>query len=478
MSGPKRAEVRPDPAIARAAARAAAARVSQAELQSIKGLLDRAKALLIPAELAAASLAEAARDVASARGDAAGAADARDAITQAQSRLKAAQDAVALAKREAKAARQAEAAAQEAYDRGTRSGHRYDPAEGRRASEAAAARGRARSAASTALSEAQRCEPEAAAAMVATEAVRRESARRAKAEAEARRVAQAALRGATAAVGQAAGAVAGLDVASTDTFTPGRREALERRIADAQARLQAGDAAAAQKAVAGVEAEAAALGREAARAKAEFDARSAACETALGELDAAIQAADPDLIAAWADDPGALDAARSGLAQAREAANRGQFEDAGTRAQALTAAIVAATASAATAREADERRTSIGDAVMDVLEELGFDVSFDPGSRTEPLRISGQTASADGRGDFDIEIPLHGEIDFEVTAAPGDGSCSAAVAGLQERLAARGVEWETTDWGYGHEPAAQQPRAVREEVRTQVRTHGGGGRSR
>ncbi|MPN55447.1 hypothetical protein SDC9_203129 [bioreactor metagenome] len=80
---------------------------------------------------------------------------------------------------------------------------------------------------------------------------------------------------------------------------------------------------------------------------------------------------------------------------------------------------------------------------------MQFDVSFDPGSRDEPCRISGQTPRADGDGDFDIAIPLSGDIEFEVAEARGDGrDCHAAVTALRERLKERfGLSWDVTDWG-------------------------------
>ncbi len=113
------------------------------------------------------------------------------------------------------------------------------------------------------------------------------------------------------------------------------------------------------------------------------------------------------------------------------------------------AELPGAIAEAGENRDRQERRARIAEAIMTTLDELQFDVSFDPGNRDEPCRISGQTPRSDGDGDFDIAIPLSGEVTFEVAEARGDGhDCHAAVMALQERLKERfGMSWEVTDWG-------------------------------
>lgn len=103
------------------------------------------------------------------------------------------------------------------------------------------------------------------------------------------------------------------------------------------------------------------------------------------------------------------------------------FEVAAADAARARDALASATASAAAAKGQDLRRREVGEAIMDALEDLGFDISYEDGTRDERLPISGQVADATGRGDFDIEIPLDGEVDFEVTAEAGDVSCVNAI---------------------------------------------------
>lgn len=500
MSGPKKAEVQAELGRAQNAARAAESRIAAVEMGVVNAILDRAQQALAVADSASLQLAAAADDLAGCRQEVASAAGALDAVARALNGVEGASAALASAQQQVKSASRADAAARVAFDRAQAEFDRAEAAlrrsgghylrdqmawaqEARRgfeaatqlANQAADLREHARRAAAAALSRAQASGPAVRSAVTRASAARRESDERARAEAEARRIAQEAMRAATLAVSRAASSVSGLDKPAAEKFAPGRREALAGRLAEAQAHLRAGNSANAQQAAAGIDAEAARLGVEVARLKAVFEARRAECMAAIGELEAVIQAADPQLIANWADEPGALEAARSGLVQAQAGLDREQFEDASVRARALSAAVAEATTSGAAAHAANERRTSIGEAVMDVLAELGFDVSFEPGGKVDPMRISGQSANVDGRGDFDIRIPLDGEIDFEVTASQGDGGCAGAVASLQERLGERGVRWQTTDWGYGHEPdEPQERRPVRQEVRQQVRSHGAG----
>ena len=85
-------------------------------------------------------------------------------------------------------------------------------------------------------------------------------------------------------------------------------------------------------------------------------------------------------------------------------------------------------------------------------------MTFEPGTKSEPMKISGQVPAVSGEGDFLLELPLDGEVDFEVTDTNADGSaCSNAVATLRQRLADRGIAFTVTDWGHGHDPAAASP---------------------
>ncbi|HET7228703.1 MAG TPA: hypothetical protein VFJ16_01740, partial [Longimicrobium sp.] len=216
--------------------------------------------------------------------------------------------------------------------------------------------------------------------------------------------------------------------------------------------------------------EAAASVAEAAR---EHARRRAEAESSVGVLDAATQSTDPALLAAWASEPHALEEAREALRAARAALEREAFDQAGSGAAAAAERLAATVRTAAEAQSLDERRAHLGDAIMETLEELGFEVSYEAGTRTEPLRISGQTPDASGRGDFDVALPLDGEVNFRVEAAEGDVACVAAVEALRERLAERGFGWSTTDWGHaqGHAPAAavqQEAEVVQQKIKSKA----------
>ena len=348
----------------------------------------------------------------------------------------------------------------------------------RNAAKAAKARAKAAKAAQTALAAASGAASAVSAAGQSARAARAESDERTRAEKEARRIAEAARQRATVAVGAARSALGGLNTADADKFRPGERAKLQRAVNDAQSSLTRGDSAAAERAAAPIPAHVGTLAAAVAAARAEFGRQQAQAQAVVAALDAAINATDATLISSWADDPTALDNARSALGRAQAMITSEHFDDATTLAMGQVGAVDAATVSASETRAAHERRESIGEAVMDVLEEMGFDVSFQPGTRTGPLRISGQTpeeAAADG--DFDIEIPLTGEVHFEVTDQEGDGSCAQAVKSLQTKLAERGVGWNTTDWGYGQDPdtrtsTSQQPTPQYTHGDHQQRTYG------
>lgn len=489
MSGPKRADVQAALKSAEAAGRKSAELVSASETAALKSLLRKAQDALGNADRSSGAVAAASAELAQARGDIPAVGAARSSIGQAQGRLDEAKAAAAAA-REALAQAvkldgQAGATfklAQAEYDRAERdlrnSGGHYLRSEmegaqrakalfdqaAREGAQAATARAAAKQAAARAMDTASSATSAASTAVSRSAAARKESDERIRAEAEARRIAEEAKRRATLAVDAARGAIGGLDAESCDKFRPGQRSGLAQRLAGAEQSLNRGDSGSAERAATPLPPEAAQLAGAVAEARREFERLRAQALSGVAQLESAIEGSDGPLIGKWSDTPQALDDARRSLAQAQAAIAAEDFAGATGVCSTQVAALAEATRTAAESVAADARRTSIGEAVMDVLEEMGFDVSFEQGSKTEPLRIAGQTADAQGKGDFDLEIPLDGEVDFEVTAQQGDGSCSSAVLGLQKRLAERGVGWQTTDWGYGHEPTEQ------EAVRTQTRT--------
>ena len=153
--------------------------------------------------------------------------------------------------------------------------------------------------------------------------------------------------------------------------------------------------------------------------------------------------------------------------QARRALTEERFADAEEISRSARQMLTDALQSAAEAKSANESRIHVGNAIMDVLAELHFDVSFDAGNRDEPLHIRGNSADTTGKGDFDISIPLSGEVDFHLEATQGDVSCVGAVNELQKRLAERGVKWNTTDWGHAEGVKMRESEHVTETMTQQ-----------
>lgn len=313
---------------------------------------------------------------------------------------------------------------------------------------AATVRADARAAAGAATDAALRATAAAQRAGDAARAAARASAERARAAEEARRIVEQKRRDATGAFNRARIATDGLDDALVDKFLPGERDRLRTELAEVRQALEAAQfdevIIAGQRVVAAVALVAA--NTEAARTR--WAAARAGAQVAIDDLEALLGAVDTTLVEEWSGQPQAVAEARSARGRAERALEAEDFDAARSAATAARAALEQASSAAAEAKGQDLRRSEVGDAVMEVLEELGFDVSFDEGTLEAPMRISGQTQSAAGTGDFDVEIPLSGEIDFEVTASAGDTACVGAVEALQRELARRGIDWTVTDWGH------------------------------
>lgn len=301
----------------------------------------------------------------------------------------------------------------------------------------------------------------------------RAAEKRARAAAEAARIAEEKRREASSAAADARVAVDSLNVDDVDKFAPGVRGLLAERVDGAERALAAGEFDAVHKAVRGVVAEASKTATECDEARRKWDEARAAARAAQAGLESQVSSVDSELVEAWARNTDAMAQARAAAERVGTSIDLEAFDEAVRVANAALDDLAAATSSAAEAKGQDLRRREVGEAVMDVLEDLGFDISYEDGTRDDPLRISGQTATPDGRGDFDIEIPLDGEIDFEVTAPEGDVTCVNAIRSLQEQLAERGVDWTVTDWGHaeGHVDGATKVKS-REKTQTRSRSKG------
>lgn len=495
MSGPKRADVQAALNVAANTARRAASIIAERETAALRKDAQRADDLASglagdseAIDAARGTLQSSRQDVA-AVGKAVRAID--DASTQATAAATAAdqaRSAVANAQRLDDEARHEHQSAQAVYDRAKaaldRSGGHYlrDQMAWAREAQAGFAkaadiatraqeeRETARKAVSRALQSTENAARSSRSALAAAQSAQREADDRDRAEAEARRISEEARRRATVAVAAAQAAFDAVNEADALKFEPNGFARTRELVESAAQQLRAGDSATAQRIAQQAGDAAARLADAVARAREEYQRRESQAAAAANELDSAIGASDAELIRDWSNDPQALENALRGQAEAAAGAHREDFETAVRISAQAAQSIAAATASAAENVAADERRAAIGEAVMDVLEDLAFDVSWDDGNRDRPMKISGHSSDAVGKGDFDIEIPLDGEIDFEVTAEAGDGSCASTVHALQDELAKRGVVWQTTDWGHasGERPKSRVVKEVTKEVRRTI----------
>jgi hypothetical protein len=498
MSGPKKADVVAALNIARNTHRSCATLISRAETAAVRRVLSDAESALA----VAASDAQAARheaDVLSSEAralspDAVDAAQA--AAVRAEQAVASAREAGAGAARSLAGAELSEQSARELFARAEAEYERASAAvraagahylhnemrwakEAQRLYDAAAGelrdaekkRKEAERAAATALKNAGEARAAGAAARDRARGARAEAEARRRAQEEARRIAEEGRRRATVALEEARGALAALAELPHARFAPGAADEATRSLGGATKQAAEGRFDEAVAAAGRVREQLRQVTTQIIGAAHEHARRRAEAESRVGVLAAAVDSADPALLASWAPAPGALADAREALASAREALAREAFEEAGDEAVAAAERLTATLHAAAGAQSLDERRSLLGEVIMETLEDLGFEVSYERGTRTAPLRISGQTPDVSGRGDFDVELPLDGEVDFRVEAAEGDVACVAAVEALRERLAERGFGWNTTDWGHakGHAPAAAVQQ-VQEVVQQKVKS--------
>lgn len=269
-----------------------------------------------------------------------------------------------------------------------------------------------------------------------------------KAEADARKIAEEKRRNASLALEKGRSALHRLGKLPHQKFSPGKLDALSRELKTAQQALESGSFDAARTDGERIAASAVCLEQDVATAKKNFERRKAEAETQINVLHAALTGMDEALIREWSDTPDACRNAKHVIGQAHKAVEAERFDDAVGSASDERRKLLEALRSAAEAKSSHDKRMVTGLAIMEVLKELHFDVSCEPGNKTEPMLIAGQTTDEAGKGDFDIAIPLDGEVNFEVTSPEGDISCVVAIEQLQKRLESRGVKWQTTDWGH------------------------------
>jgi hypothetical protein len=500
MSGPKKADVVAALNIAQNTQRSCASLISRAETAAVRRVLADAEAA---ASAAAADAQAARRDADALRGEAEALSPeavkaAQAAAARAEQAVAAAREGVADTARGLAAAERSEQSARELFERAeaayasalaavraagahylnnemssARAVQRmYDQAAAE-LRDAEKKRKEAERAAASALRAAGEARGAGAAARDRVRGARAEVEARRRAEEEARRITEEGRRRATLALEEARGALAALAELPHAQFAPGAADEAGRALAQAARGMADGRFDEVRAQAGRIRDQVGEVAARVAQAAREHALRRAEAESRVGVLAAAVESADGELLAAWSPTPDALDQARAALETARAALQREAFEEAGDGAGTAAERLAGTLHAAAQAHSLDERRAHLGEAIMDTLEELGFEVSFERGSRTDPLRISGQTPDATGRGDFDVALPLEGEVDFRVEAAEGDVSCVAAVEALRERLAERGFGWSTTDWGHaeGHAPATsvrQESEVVQQKIKSKA----------
>lgn len=302
--------------------------------------------------------------------------------------------------------------------------------------------------ANAAIQRAEEAKATARSAVQRTQSLRAEAQKRVADEAQARRIAEEKHRQATLALNNAQSAMDSLRDSPHDKFRPGALAEIENLVSAAQGKLNSQQWDDCIRQSREIEQRGQRLVQEIAEAQREYERKRAESEARIQSLLATIDGADGTRITEWANTPNAYAEAQRAATSARDALNREAWSEANSLSQNAQSQLTQATESAARNQSQNEVRVEIGEAVMDVLEELNFEVSTIPGSRNEPLRINAMTPDTAGGGDFDVSIPLSGEVDFRVETPDGSTSCVAAVRELQDRLKARGVNWQMTDWGH------------------------------
>ena len=499
MSGPKRADVEAQLNVARDAQRRCGAIISKARNAAIDALLKDTTAILREntageRELNAAQqsiTAEMTRIAAAGMASAVAAAQSAQTVAaQAQQALQQAQDSVRAAKQQQTSADSIFAQANKAYEEAaaalSAAGQHYlqgPMAQARRAKEqfnranaeieaAARTRKQAEGQAGEALRAARNAASALAGARGQIASATSEAQALLRAEADARRISEEKQRLAMLSFGQAHAAIATVASLPHEKFSPGELAKEQQTLARIKAVLDKGEYDAANAQAAQLCRQARLLEEQVTRARQEWEGRKNAADASLRELEVAIAGADPALIGAWSSQADALDTARQVADALGRQISAERFDGVPSDAVQAHEALMAALLSAAEHQRDHEKRLAIGEAVMDVMEELGFDVSYDAGSRDAPLRISGQTPEVSGRGDFDIAIPLTGEVDFKLNTPEGDTTCVATIEALQDKLRDRGVAWNTTNWGHaeGHADTEQTKTRQREKIRLKQTT--------
>lgn len=279
-------------------------------------------------------------------------------------------------------------------------------------------------------------------------ALRIETEARLHAEEEARRITEEKRREAVIAIEKAKAAIQRLEDLPHGKFQPGDAEKVGRLLSSADTMLHNTQFTEALSMATQASQEANRLIETISTAWQEFQRLKAEAEGEAQSLQITMDAIDKDLIIAWSDDQTILKQVETAMLDVRRDIDAEKFEHAAAQSKQVNESLRRSFQNAAENQSLNEKRETIGEAIMEALEEIGFETSYAPGSRTVPLHINGQTPDVKGKGDFDIEIPLDGHVDFEVKAAAGDTSCVAAIQALQKRLAQRGIHWETTNWGH------------------------------
>lgn len=475
MSGPKRADVEAQLRVARNGQRSCAGLIAAAEKKALQSLLqtgaDKHRQAADAARRASQMLDGLSPEAQGAAGDSVS--NARASVQEALRLASTAESVLGSARSAVEAAGSQERAADATYGRANtalnqaeeslrQSGGHYLRSEmagaeaatalfnqaQRELDTAARSRGTASQNGNQAVKAAEQALSAAREAVSRVQATQAEAEARLRAEVEARRIAEENRRNASLAVDGAGSAYARLADLPHAKFRPGAGQEVKAALDEARRLFGQGDWDVSKASAERVQKRARDLEREVVEAQREHERRRADAQSHLQSLVAALQGTDGALVREWSDEPQAFERAQAARDATQVLVEREEFEAAGSKAREALEPLAQATRTAAENKSQHEVREQIGEAVMDVLQEMDFDVSSADGSRTEPLRINAQTPDTGGRGDFDISIPLSGEVDFHISTPDGDTSCVEAVQQLQQRLAARGIGWNTTDWGH------------------------------
>lgn len=245
-----------------------------------------------------------------------------------------------------------------------------------------------------------------------------------------------------------------LNILPHAALAPSAADQIDRQIARANQQIQRQNFVAATQTARQARQQCQARVNEVQKAFAAWQTRFENARVSVEQAQQAMSALDREFIETWAQ--GALNGPQAQLRAIERALTRAQtptldatvYTRIERQSREVQTAIEAAQSKANENYANEMRRETIVDAIMDVLEDLDFNVGADlsdEGNRLSDVVITAGHPSGQ-------EVAMRVDIDRQVNMNLEDGvkgaDCVADVYNLIEGLQASGIELEMTDWGY------------------------------